>query len=374
MGELGKNNKTISTTREGRFVLVKSLVKLSILTFAVVAVSFAINFDRKIDYGYSSSLSTVPISVPTKKVTNILSKDYAWVGNRWIPPSGVQYFSPNDIQLIFKSENTLWMGDSTSRQDYHTMYSMMNAENIQNILVEELNRNINKGKGKHGTMNEGKGFKKNFYCPNRNIASGTSAVFWGDLGQVAGTNCTGHNSLSSTEGIGKFDLKWDQGCLKELIPMLQNYTSVFQREYTVMIITTGIWDTILNKKCAVKGNRTETPSDRVIKTLNILKMISSPSLYIIWKTHGPGNTEDNQSATSLKMTKTAQNWFSINKPLHMGLSDFGFVVTNGDRTFSPNRIAGDMNPHWGLEARTLSIQMATNLVYMKQTEHKINGF
>ena len=76
------------------------------------------------------------------------------------------------------------------------------------------------------------------------------------------------------------------------------------------------------------------PSYFLVKLLNALKLVSSQSLYIIWITQGPSDTEKNgKGKKSLELIETAQNWFSAHKPLHMRLFDFGFVITNTNRTF-----------------------------------------
>ena len=132
-----------------------------------------------------------------------------------------------------------------------------------------------------------------------------------------------------------------------------------------MILSLGIWEVAHPWDCGT-ANSTETPSYFLVELLNALKLVSSQSLYIIWITQGPSDTEKNgKGKKSLELIETAQNWFSAHKPLHMGLSDFGFVISNTNRSFGLDRISGDLKPHWGLEARTLSIQMASHLVYSK---------
>lgn len=49
--------------------------------------------------------------------------NYTWIGNHWFPPSGVEQLPPQRLQQIFVKENTVWWGDSTARQDYHTMHA-----------------------------------------------------------------------------------------------------------------------------------------------------------------------------------------------------------------------------------------------------------
>lgn len=283
------------------------------------------------------------------------SKDYSWVGKRWVPPPGVPYLSPKDILLLFQAENTIWWGDSTGRQDYQTMYHMLNADDIHNIHGLELDLDRNKGNfgNQSGIIT--------FHCPNRVPRD----LFFADLGQVMGTNCS--NSSSS---IGKFDLAERGGdgvppCFKNILSQVRNKTSLLQREYSVMILSVGIWEVVAPHHC-ITANTSETPYYFLEELLNALQLISGPSLYIIWKTQGPSERETNDKGKqSLKLIETAQNWFSTHSPSHMGLSDFGSEMNNGNRIFGQDRMIGDSSEHFGVEARTLSIQMASHLVYRK---------
>jgi hypothetical protein len=112
----------------------------------------------------STSLKSVKDDVDGTAAENT-NYNYTWQGNTsvWIPPEGVPYLYPSDIRRIFQSENTLWIGDSTARQDYQTMFSLMNG-NGKNITDDNrdvlgldrdaafLNKNINKGKGAIGKI------------------------------------------------------------------------------------------------------------------------------------------------------------------------------------------------------------------------------
>ena len=138
----------------------------------------------------TSYFNYISFSKVTANNATSTSTDYSWVGNSWVPPPGVPHLSPQDLRVLFQSENMLWWGDSSARQDYHTMYSMINADDVYNIDRQELDRDINKGKGKRPP-------EQTFHCPNR---SPQDNMFF-DLGQVIGTNCS--NCSSS---IGKFDL------------------------------------------------------------------------------------------------------------------------------------------------------------------------
>jgi len=262
---------------------------------------------------------------------NRTSANYTWQGNTdvWIPPEGTPYLYPSDIRRIFQPENTLWIGDSTGRQEYQTMFSLMHTQNItdDNVLGFDrdatfLNKNINKCKGTCNVPS---------HCPARiipkkyNIATNNTwdrivpgeptprRVFW-DLGQVRGTdhNCSntifttekqsittnGSSSLWSTfamenEATGKFDAMITN-CLSSTLSRLKEHKELIEREYSVVILSQGIWGF---DKITKKAVQNPTPTRRnipnvtaatiVVEVLESLRALSGPSLFVVWKTHGP---------------------------------------------------------------------------------------
>ena len=297
----------------------------------------------------STSITTTTTTVPEYFTT---PTDYRWVGNSWFPPPGVPYLSPHDIRLLFQSENTLWWGDSTGRQEYHTIYSMINADNVHSIPQQELDRNINK-------------FKYNTTLIKGHVVGTTTTMNFNNS-----TN-TNNNNNSSSSSIGKFDVTENMGCMKMALARLRHRLKahlLLPSDYSVMILSVGVWDTLRPFDCNTT-NVSETPSYFLEELLETLRLVSGPSLSIVWKTNGPGETEEkDQGNETLALIQTARHWFSTHKPSHMGLSDFGSaIMVNSNRAFGENRIGGDLGAHWGTEARTLSIQMISHVVMqMKQ--------
>jgi hypothetical protein len=327
-----------------------------------------------VQYSYVSTNrpnSNYSISVDRASIRHVAnnSKEYSWIGNSWFPPPGVPYLSPLDLRLLFQKENTLWWGDSTARQDYETMNDMINADNIHNIPLGALDRNINKGKYT----------KLSLHCRNNWNQTPDDICF--DMGQVTGTEITNYNSTtnatanatassSSHASIGKFDLvrSPSMDCLKESSSKIQaTATSSFlQREYSVIVLSLGIWEVDRPWDCR-SANASETPAYFLNKLLDAFELLSGSSLYIIWKTNGPSQNENKDRGNrTIALIKNAQDWFASHNPLYMGLADFGTAAIQGNRSFDSNRISGDLKPHWGLEARRLSIQMAGHIVQTKQ--------
>ena len=313
---------------------------------------------------------------------NGTSANYTWQGNTsvWIPPEGVPYLYQSDIRRIFRSENTIWIGDSTGRQDYQTMFSLMNG-NGKNITDDNdniiglyrdaafLNININKGKRHRGKIPS--------HCPARIIPEPeeTNKMF-ADLGQVSGTdqNC----SVATTEkqpildgspwsrfsmenqATGKFDLMYSM-CFDKTKPKLKEKKEVLEREYSVMIFSLGIWEVVRPLDCRIPN---VTAATVVVEVLENLRALSGPSLFVIWKTHGPHLNHSNTPTLGKGIISAIHTWFLEEQPPYMDLADFRWALR--DRSFHPLRITGDLEPHWGLNARLLSIEMISHIVDAKQ--------
>ena len=113
-------------------------------------------------------------------IKNTNSSDYKWLGNHWIAPPGVPTFTPRQIRAYFKKRNVLVIGDSTSRRFYATLFGMFNADDLDNVSVEEISNKT--------LLDENMSFKYVTNCTlqqNRSIAKhmtaqmGSTCKNWG---------------------------------------------------------------------------------------------------------------------------------------------------------------------------------------------------
>ena len=236
------------------------------------------------------------------------------------------------------------------------MHAMLSSNSVH-VDVIQLEKHINKGKGSRTPCHKR-------YYPLRN---------WCDIlvdsGQVFGSNCT-----ASPNVRGKFDLFNDVPCLRGISPLLFNLTRTLEEGYSVLILSLGIWEIVRPRDCR-SSNTSETPEKLLIELLDSLNEISNPSLFITWKTHG--STAHEQSNLDMRqktmsLIQTAERWFASTAPQHMGLANFGAAVS--PRSHGLNRIVGDLKPHWGYEARLLSMQLIGYLVLQNQAKIRTQHF
>ncbi len=292
---------------------------------------------------------------------------YTWIGNQWVPPKGVPYFLPKQIRHMFRSENTFWLGDSTARQDYQTMYQLMNGDSA---TPDQLNKHKNKNKERASLP---------MHCPARR-QSEESDGFILDLGQVKGTdqncyaNATGMSTNEADIGkswsnkTGKFDLGFKGGCFTRFMYPMKTHIDLMKREYSILVISAGIHESERPQLCQNATESDEVVASHALDLLDFLfQEVSGPSLFVIWKTHGTKSNDQSNAKTKRidqSIVTAARSWFAEQQPPYMDLADFNLEIE--ERTHGPDRIEGDLKAHWGLEARLLSIEMISDIVRRKQ--------
>jgi len=206
---------------------------------------------------------------------------------------------------------------------------------------------------------------KAFLVTHVNLPKLCSMVF-GPFRRSRSSNCT-----ASLQNRGTFDLINDMPCLRGISPILFNLTRSLEEGYSVLILSLGIWEIVRPWDCR-SPNSSETPENFLIEILDNLNKIASESLFIVWKTHGSTAHEDSNldmRQKTLNLIQTAQKWFASTAPKYMGLANFGAAVSR--RSHGSNRIDGDLKPHWGYEARLLSIQLIGQLMLQNHQKCRI---
>eukprot|EP00555_Chaetoceros_dichaeta_P015131 CAMPEP_0198261002 /NCGR_PEP_ID=MMETSP1447-20131203/9820_1 /TAXON_ID=420782 /ORGANISM="Chaetoceros dichaeta, Strain CCMP1751" /LENGTH=255 /DNA_ID=CAMNT_0043948785 /DNA_START=113 /DNA_END=877 /DNA_ORIENTATION=+ len=66
------------------------------------------------------------------------SSDYTWIGNHFLPPPNVPIFTVSQIRSYFHTRNVFLIGDSTNRRSYATLRGMINANNVEDISLNEI--------------------------------------------------------------------------------------------------------------------------------------------------------------------------------------------------------------------------------------------
>jgi hypothetical protein len=79
-------------------------------------------------------------SIQNKETTAFTERNQygTWIGNNWIPPAGKKVYSAADMKLFFQKHSVLWIGDSTARRAFNTLYGILSCDetHIPNIKID----------------------------------------------------------------------------------------------------------------------------------------------------------------------------------------------------------------------------------------------
>ncbi|KAG7346022.1 hypothetical protein IV203_005090 [Nitzschia inconspicua] len=294
---------------------------------------------------------------------------YSWIGNTWIPPTGVPRFTPDDMRNVLQRENTLFVGDSTARQDYFTMYNLMNVidnDDSRDITYEQLNHGINFNKGgrndENCTLREDQLSTMLSVCrqiPRSNVTDNLPATT---------PTQPNHNATHKDPTGGSFDLTVNPEphiCFSSISDFVNE--STVASHYSIVIYSLGIWEVVRPRDCRNSG------LDSLSHSLSLLQEFSERTqTIIVWKTHGGSFMEnEKQRNFTQSIQDVARKWFETHQPRNMILVDFGTQVV--PRTYGNNRISGDVHAHFGADARTLSLQMIIDAIYKQKCEQLDQG-
>ncbi len=152
-------------------------------------------------------------------------------------------------------------------------------------------------------------------------------------------------------------------------------------QYSMYIVGPGVWETVKQTAChhplieKLHSKQVKWP-DTLYQLLqmtleNLARLADqSPDLLIVWRTSGYYDG-DERSYIIKEMNKQATSYIndwnknhtdrSGNNHSNFNSIDFGSAIEH--RSHGKQRLRGDMQAHYGLEARILQLQMITNLLY-----------
>lgn len=161
---------------------------------------------------------------------------------------------------------------------------------------------------------------------------------------------------------------------------LDNEQSI-TRQHSVYIVGPGVWETVKQNACRHPLFE-QTPDGQLRgldwpytiyqlqqETLEKMAMLveQTPELIVIWRTSGHYDGDVNGLIIQ-EMNKRAVDFIhDWNTKLNSGSKsnflclDFGSAIEH--RSQGRSRLRGDMQAHYGLEARVLQVQMITNLLF-----------
>jgi hypothetical protein len=321
------------------------VIHKAVIVFCVLSLTIGSLFSS-VDQGYDfqaffSSEKMAGTTRERRGYQNPEDSNYSWTGNHWIAPHSVTTYTPSEMRAIFQRHNVLWIGDSTCRRAFTTMSAIMTAPNPLDVTTREI------GDPRINDVNKRVWVE---ICYNRTYSnSSTGNITQGNLcRQVPGAEA----------GYGKFDMAVG-ACYSDLVRFVEKEVKqpfLLEEPYNIIVISLGVWEAIRAGDCRMPN--TTGAEEHLQLALNAMEKLSSPSLKIIWRTTGFVDNAVQKDALLVNLNVMAKE--RIINATNMRVVDWGTAIHA--RSYHPNKIAGDMSPHYGLEARTLLAQMLTHEV------------
>jgi hypothetical protein len=321
---------------------------------------------------------------PMLETTTMLSRNQTgtWIGNNWVPPRDWHLFSAKEMLELYQDKSVLWVGDSTTRRAALTLYGILQAPSdaiptsqIDGAYIIDVNkRTVTEPCHRYGNHTEV------FPVTHCRIMPTTSN----------GRNNNNNNSTLSSGTNNNtneklFSLYWSN-CMADLESFLLRELAVSENqtnsggltgEYDVLIIGQGIWEAVRGSDCRrLTGGR--TLEHMLNTTLDLLEQLAEqrPELTIVWRTCG-FHQDGMNNAIVHSMNEQAMDRIDQYAPRPLGergrpYSSSNLVYVNFGqaiqaRSYGKDRIAGDLKPHYGLEARYALLQMISNVLQLTLT-------
>jgi hypothetical protein len=283
----------------------------------------------------------------TKKRTvfNERNQHGTWIGNNWVPPAGKRIYSAADMRLFFQKHSVLWVGDSTARRAYNTLYGILSC-NDTHIPMKKID---------------------------------TPALIDVNKGENITEKCTKPGTLlcRTVPGTAPKDSKFFDyrkvHCYKDAAALAatEEIRKKITTDYSLLIVSLGVWETAKKDHCASNHddrNKTATsfPNSTyqsLSNALDAMCQLQGPSLTVVWRTSGFQDKDDVGNMYLKDFNERSIGHIDSFNKANIGSSNITYVDWGEEiwpRSNGEDRIKGDIDAHYGLEARLLFLQLLMN--------------
>lgn len=298
------------------------------------------------------------IEVPTHSLHD--GQNITWMADLWIPPRGSRMYSAKEMQRFFAQFSMLFMGDSTVRRAYATLYAILNSTKPHIPLVDVDHEDIlDRGKRGSQTLQEAELCRQ---WSNSSIISPSSTC----------------RPMPNTKDQKKRMDLISASCFSEAINILQ-YDLASQRNvtrvYDIIVFSSGIWDTSEYKRflCGSGKGFPDIVFRKHNTTMHLFQKMQSQSLAIVYRTtgfHFKSFETESLKALNRKTIHDIENFQRLTKQ-HTGhtsnLSYIDWGTPIFPRSVKEDRIPDDNNAyHYGLKGRMLFLQQLMNHLLIKR--------
>lgn len=309
----------------------------------------------------ATTTATTTAKIPPLPPVHINS---SWIGNQWFPPPGYRLYNAAELQEFFRHHSVLFVGDSTARRSYGTLYGILNASSSDDVSLDAVNHPFN--------IDMGRRKKRPILEPCTNVK--TKGLV--EQMQICRSMPRGGGANRSIDYMSL-------ACLDQLSQQLDQNRHIFNM-YSLVVIIAGPWEVTEKVECTDHG-RYNTTVD-IVKALSSKQQQQQPpqdsNTTFVWRSWASTADESLDSHRQSWNKAKVYNGFvqhlidtqeqsestlqeqEVMSPL--SFLDFGKAML--PRLEGKTRIAGDIPAHLGAEARLAFVQMLVNHLVERQRQ------
>ena len=301
----------------------------------------------------------------SSRPTFLANQSGSWIEgtNTWVPPAHWKLFSAAEMRKLFREDNWLILGDSTMRRAGVMLHDILHRDthadlNDTAILDDWLRININRG-----------GNRREWCHRFPNWTRAELPLMCRPL-PVYQTNFTNEWHFHFSPCWNEVDWMFENALLN---PNSFNHQLLRQNNKSwILLIGMGIWEYSASGRCVDKSPKQRdfwAHWNETWKLVHDFAAATTPNVTIVWRTTGfahdaPYELALQHQALLDKLNHDATNRildFQNQHPKHnLIYVDWGEAIK--PRSFGAHRIKGDIQLHYGFDARMVALQQLANVI------------
>jgi hypothetical protein len=339
-----------------------------------------------------------------------------WIGKTWIPPRPWRYFDAVELRDMYQDKRVLWIGDSTGRRAFATMYGILNASSTIPSTTSTTSSSSSSSSSSDNSNNSDDDYdqlqllhvstsaidKPSVIDVNR----GQQVEFCTKWNHVIVNNNSNNNNNSDTNTTtpllhlhdlhpqicrpapGAAAVRGNAGefsfikanCFNELERILQSElagTTNMTADVDVIIVSMGIWEILKVQTCnqldmvygavanGIEERRRQprNPNTRLANVLDVAaRFAATTGIKLVWRTSGYAKPETVAPVNllNIRTMNIMDDLVVVNNNTNSNLMYVNWGKAMQPRSFGPDALAGDIHAHYAMEARLVLVQMITN--------------
>jgi hypothetical protein len=303
-----------------------------------------------------SSFSTATTPATTRDMVG------EWLGQTWVPPYPWRLFGPTELLKLYQDKRVLWVGDSTGRRAFATMYAILqetsnSSSSSDNSGYVSGAHHVPTAAMDHPTIIDVNKQNTTELCTkwsNETVAAAT-------LRNLPYPNlCRPVPGNNSRAGEFSYARATCYSSIENLLASELAGTTNITVDVDVIVVAVGIWELVHKADCdnlEKDKNTTTTAMQRLDRALEASARFASQNTgkIIIWRTAGyrleptiaPMNVLNNQIMDFIDNYANRSNHHHHNNNSSSNLMYVNWGGAVQPRSFGEDNIEGDIGAHYG---------------------------